>query len=102
MIVLYLGVQYTEFHAGEWTRGFLISFYLEPCIRPDEISRWIRQRNGIKFCANLGKSVTETLAMIRQACGEEGMRGIRRVQTHRGRKGEKGEEQSPENAHHFL
>jgi hypothetical protein len=50
------------------------SFYLESCLWPDAISRWIRQRNSVTFCANLGKSATETLALIRQAFGEERMR----------------------------
>jgi hypothetical protein len=31
------------------------------------------QRNGITFCADLGKGATETLAMIRYAFGEESM-----------------------------
>jgi hypothetical protein len=34
---------------------------------------WIRQRNGIKICADLGKSATEIVAMIRQMLGEENM-----------------------------
>jgi hypothetical protein len=46
------------------------SFYLESFIWADSIPWWIPERNSIKFFANLGKSATETLAMIRQA-GEE-------------------------------
>jgi hypothetical protein len=46
------------------------SFCLESCIRPDAISRWIRQRNSSRFCVNLGKSVTETLAMVMTVLGK--------------------------------
>jgi hypothetical protein len=52
---------------------FFTSFYLESCIWPDAILRRIRQRNRIKFWANLGKIATETVEMIRQAFGEECM-----------------------------
>jgi hypothetical protein len=45
------------------------------------ISRWTRQRNSIKFWADLGKRLTETLAMIRQASGEERMSLTRKVKT---------------------
>jgi hypothetical protein len=66
--------------------NIFMSFHLEQCIW-HKISRWIWQRNCIKLCADLGKTVTETLAMIGQAFGEESMRRTRKVQTHRDRNG---------------
>jgi hypothetical protein len=67
------------------------SFYLEPCAWSKEISGWIRERKRIKFCANLGKSATETLEMMRQAFGEEivslnGMLGSGQTEKSRGRR----------------
>jgi hypothetical protein len=47
------------------------SFYLESCIWPDVILRWILKQLCIKFCANPGKSVMETVAMIIHVFGEE-------------------------------
>jgi hypothetical protein len=38
---------------------------------PNAVSQWIRQGNSVIFCTNLGKSATETLAMIRQAFSKE-------------------------------
>jgi hypothetical protein len=60
--------------------------FLRPFIWPDAISRCIQQRDCNKVCATLGKSATETLAMIRQAFGEEIMSRTRKVQNHGDRK----------------
>jgi hypothetical protein len=78
------------------------SFYLESCIWPDAISWWIRERNCIKFCANLGKSETETLAMIRQGFGEKARAVHGKSELTETEKFETGEAQSQERAHHFL
>jgi hypothetical protein len=49
-----------------WVEILIFIFiYLELYIWPDAISQWIQQRYNIKFCANLGQSVTETMAIIR-------------------------------------
>jgi hypothetical protein len=79
-----------------------MSFYFELYIWPETILRWIRQRNSAKFCADVRKSVADTLAMIRQVFGEESMSCTQIVQTHRDQKREADEEQSQEHAHHFL
>jgi hypothetical protein len=68
IVLVYLGSQCTELYAACWTFRFFTSFYLELCVRPGAISRWIRQRNN---ATNLGKSATDTLAMVRQAFGNE-------------------------------
>jgi hypothetical protein len=64
---------------------FFTLFYFELCVWPGVISGWIRQRNSIKFYSNFGESATETLAVIRQEFGEEGVSRTLKVQTHRDR-----------------
>jgi hypothetical protein len=58
--------------------------------------------DSIKFFANLGKSATEALAMIRQVFGEESTSCTRNVQNHRDRKkGGTDEDKSQEHSHNF-
>jgi hypothetical protein len=71
LILAYLGSQCTQFHATG-----LICWFLR-YIR-NSVSSLMRFRGGSDsvhqiFFVNLGKSVTETLAMIIQALGEESM-----------------------------
>jgi hypothetical protein len=47
--------------------------YLDSYVWSDAILQWIQEKNDIKFCSDLGNSGTETLAMIKQAFGEESM-----------------------------
>jgi hypothetical protein len=54
VVLEYLGSQYTQYHSAGWRCWFFTPFYLQSCIRPDAISRWIQQRNSAKFCTNLG------------------------------------------------
>jgi hypothetical protein len=65
-----------------WIRPDAISRW----IRPDAILRCIRQTNSIQFYANLGKSGTETQAMVRQAFREGSISRSLKGQTHRHRK----------------
>jgi hypothetical protein len=58
---------YKLFH----TYTLLMAFYLESCIWLDTITRWIRQLVYIKFCANSGKSVMETLTVISKHSGKK-------------------------------
>jgi hypothetical protein len=57
--------------AGPGTKNMLM---------PHAISRLIGLRNSNKFCANLGNCAPETLAMIREAFGEERMSHTRKAQ----------------------
>jgi hypothetical protein len=51
----YFESQCTLFHTAGWMCWVFMSFYLESCIWADAISRWIRQKNRIKFRANRNK-----------------------------------------------
>jgi hypothetical protein len=102
MIVLaYIGSQYTKFHTAGWKCWFLTSLYSECCIWPDGILRWILQRNSIKFCLNLGKSVM-TLTLIRERLGKKAWAIHGKSKLTGTERGKTGEEQSQEYGHHFL
>jgi hypothetical protein len=75
--------------------------YLESCTWPDVILRWIRQRNSIKCCAYPEQVRLETLAMIRQAFGEESMSRNGKYKLTDTENSETREQQSQEHAHHF-
>jgi hypothetical protein len=81
ILLAYTGSQCTTFHAAGWKCWFF-TFFLGPCIRPDAISRRIRQRECVKSCTSLGKCETETLTMIREAFGEESMSRTRMFERH--------------------
>jgi hypothetical protein len=77
-----------------------VSFYLESCLA---ILGWIQQCSNFQFYVNLRKSVTETLAMIRQVFGEESMSSLwKNPNAPRAKKGETSEEQSQEYVHNFI
>jgi hypothetical protein len=82
-------------------RADFMSFYLESCIWPDEISRWVPQRISIKLCVNLGKSATETLAMSGQVSGKKAWAAHGKFKLTNSEKGETDEEQSQDHVHHF-
>jgi hypothetical protein len=66
VVEAYLGSQCTKFHASGW-----MCWFLRPFIWRRAISLRNRQSVCNKFCANLEKIATYTLAIIRQAFGEE-------------------------------
>jgi hypothetical protein len=50
-----------------WTEALIsTSFYFESCIRPDSISRCIRQRNSTECCTDLRNVEAEILAVMWQ------------------------------------
>jgi hypothetical protein len=69
---------------------------------PEEISRRIRQGNSITFCANLGRSATETLEMNTQAFGMKSRAVHGKSKLTETKKGETVEELSQEVSRHFL
>jgi hypothetical protein len=98
-VIVTLESQCTKFHAAGWTCWFFTSFYLELCIWPHLISQWTRQRNSIKFCANLGKVWQRPWHWLERNKAQAVHRKSKLTETE---KGETGEEQSQEHDNHFL
>jgi hypothetical protein len=73
IVLAYLRSQCTKFHAAGLMCWIFMPFYLVMCIWAYAISWWIQQGACIKFCANLGKSATQTVALIRQVFRENSM-----------------------------
>ena len=66
--------QCAKYHIAGWTWAVFTCICLESCTWPVAIftiDQRKEQRVCIKFCANLGKSATETLTMIQQAFGDQ-------------------------------
>jgi hypothetical protein len=74
-----------KFHVGGMTWAVFTCVYLESCTWPVAIftmDKRKEQRVCIKFCANLGKSVTETLEMIQQGFGDQSLSRAQVFQWH--------------------
>jgi hypothetical protein len=103
IVLAYLESQCTKFHATGWMYWFLCFYVHFIWCDISMVQRQICPR----VCANLGKSTTETPAIIRQAFGEETMICTQVFQwknpdSLRLKKGKTGEEQSQEHAHNVL
>ena len=65
-----------KFHVGGMTWADFTRVYLESCtwrVAIFTMDQRKEQRVCIKFCANLGKSATETLEMIQQGFGDQSL-----------------------------
>jgi hypothetical protein len=70
-------------------------------IWPDAISRWIQQRNSIKFCSNFGKRAMEAWQWLDKCSGKETWAVHEKSKTTETEKCETGEEQRQEQCSPF-
>jgi hypothetical protein len=100
MIVLaYLGSQCKKIHTAGWKCWFLRPFSWS---RASVLTRWIRQKNSIKFCANLGKVRRRPWQWLDNRSGKKAWAIHGKSKPTETEKGKTGEEKSQEHAHHFL
>ena len=74
-----------KFHVGGMTWADFTHIYLESCtwrVAIFKMDQRKEQRVCIKFCANLGKSATETLEMIQQGFGDQSLSRAQVFQWH--------------------
>jgi len=77
--------QCAKLHLAGWMWAVFTRVYLESCTWPVAIftmDQRKEQRVCIKFCANLGKSATETLTMIQQTFGDQSLSHAQMFQWH--------------------